>query len=159
MSPRRRSGGQGGGRRGKANLIAKLVAAAAVVAVAVIAANYVYFYRAELKHFFSTPKPPDAAALDKAITEAYARLKPVKVTTSPADPSAHQVARDRVEIAKAASLLRANSEITSAVEKAGGLIAYGIESSDNKGRKTGVTLAVSNGQTIVREISVERGKK
>jgi hypothetical protein len=159
MPPRRQSGGKGGGRRGRIKLVAKVLAAAAVVVIAVVAANYVYFYRAELKHFFSTPKPPDAATLDKAIEAAYARIEPVKVSTTSLAAGTQQVKHDRVVIGKKASFLRANYEITCAVERAGGRIASGVESTDDKGRETSVNLTVSDGQTVVREIRLERSKK
>ena len=159
MPPRRQSSGKGGGVRGRLKLTAKILAAAAVVAMAVVAANYVYFYRADLRHFFSTPKPPDAATLDKAIEAAYAKLAPVKVSTTSLAAGTQQVKHDRVVLAKKASFLRANYEITCAVEKAGGRISSGIESTDDKGQETSVTLTVSDGRTVVREIRLERSKK
>jgi hypothetical protein len=159
MPPRRQSRSKGGGGRGRIKLIAQTLAVAAAVVIAVVAANYVYFYRAELKHFFSTPKPPDAATLDKAIEAAYARIGPVKVSTSSLAAGTQQLKHDRVVIGKKASFLRANYEITCAVEKAGGRISSGVESTDNKGQETSVTLTVSDGQAVVREIRLERSKK
>jgi len=159
MPPRRQSGGKGGGRRGRTKLIAKVLAAAAVIVLAVVAANYVYFYRAEIRHFFSTPRPPDAVTLDKAIEAAYAKIGPVKVSTTSLAAGTQQVRHDRVVIGKKASFLRANYEITCAVEKAGGRIASGVESTDDEGRATSVTLTVSDGQAVVREIRLERSKR
>ena len=64
-----------------------------------------------------------------------------------------------MQIPKDSSLLRANAEITEAVEKAGGEVAYGIESSDEKGRKVAVTIGVSIRRDLVREIKIERSTK
>ncbi len=159
MPPRRQSDGKGGGRRGRIRVVAEVLAAVVAVGFIAIVAYYCYHYRADLKRFFSTPKPPDIATLDKAIEDAYARIQPAKISTSSVAMGTRQTRYDRVEIPKKASLLRANFEITSAVEKAGGEILYGVESTDEKGRKTGVTLAISDGQGIVREIRLETGKK
>ena len=159
MPLRRQCGGKSGGVAGKARLIVKVLAAAAGIVVAVAVANYIYLYRSELKTFFSTPEPPSAAALDKAIEEAYARIEPVKVSTSNLEAGTQDLRRDRVVIGKKASLIRANYEITSAVERAGGRIVSGAEGADDKGRETSVTLGVSDGTRLIREIRIERGKK
>ncbi|HVP58477.1 MAG TPA: hypothetical protein VMU02_10290 [bacterium] len=159
MPPRRQAGGKGGGRRVSVKLVAKILGAVAGIVIAVLVANYVYFYRADLKHFFSTAKAPDAAAIDKAIADAYTRIAPLKVSTTSLAAGTHQIKQDRVVIAKKGSLLRANYEITHAIEGVGGRIASGVESTDDKGHGASVTLAVSDGQMVVREIRLERSKK
>jgi hypothetical protein len=159
MPPRRQSDGKGGGRRVRIGFVAKVIGAVAALVAATFIANYAYFYRADIARFFSTPKPPDAAAIDKAVDEAYARIKPVKVTTSVLEAGTARVKCDRVTIAKKASILRANCEITEAVEGVGGRIVQGVESADAKGKEAGVTLSVSDGSAVVREIRLERSKK
>jgi hypothetical protein len=159
MAPRRQSEGRGGRRRGGIATLARVIFGAVVIGFFGIAAYYCYYNRADLKRFFSTPKPLDAATLDRVVGDAYAKVKPAKISTSTVDLGSKQVRYDRLELPKKASLLRANYEITRAVEGAGGKIVYGVESSDEKGRKMAVTLAVSDGQSIVREIKLERGTK
>lgn len=159
MPPRRQSEGKGGRRWGGIRAAAKLAVAIVAIGFLAIVAYSCYYYRADIRRFFASPKPPDAVTLDRVIDDAYSRIKPAKVSTSTVDMGSRQLRCDRLELAKKASLLRANFEITSAVERAGGEILYGVESTDEKGRKTGVTLAVSDGQAIVREIKLERSLK
>jgi hypothetical protein len=52
------------------------------------------------------------------------------------------------------SVLRANLVITRAVERAGGDILYGVESTDRKRRWQTVTLGVSAGDSLIREITL-----
>jgi len=159
MPPRRQSDGKGGGRRVRTKFVVKVIGAVAALVVAAVVANYIYFYRADIARFFSTPQLPDAAAIDKAVEDAYARIKPVKVTTSVLDAGTAQVKCDRVVIAKKASMFRANHEVTEAVERAGGRVTQGVESADAKGKESGVTLMVSDGRAVVREIRLERSRK
>ena len=154
MPPRRRSGGGGGRRQGKAVVAGVVIAA--ILGCAAIGAYHVYQSRAELKRFFSNPSPPDAAAIDRALEGAYSKIKPTKVV---AGAEAGDPRRDRVEIAKTASITRANGEITAAVENAGGRVAYGIESADEKGRKVAVTIGIAIGRRLVREIRVEQSTR
>jgi len=159
MPLRRRSDGGGGRRSWGAGAIAKLVAAMFGIGCLGLAAYFVYYNQADLKRFFSTPKPPDAAALGKAIEDAYSVLRPTKITTTDIAVGTRDVRHDLVVLPKKTSLLRANAEITRVVEKAGGQVIYGIESNDDKGRKPAVTLGISDGQGLVREIRLELGKK
>lgn len=145
--------------RRQAKAVGGIIAGAILVGAIAAASSYVYYNRVELKRFFSNPPPPDTATVGRAIEEAYARIKPAKVTSSTAMVAGKAIPQDRVQIPKDSSLLRANAEITEAVERAGGEIAYGIESSDEKGRKVGVTLGVSIRRNLVREIRVERSTK
>ncbi|MFZ1945984.1 MAG: hypothetical protein WAW06_00370 [bacterium] len=154
MPPRRQAGGGGGRRRGK---VAGTLVVVAVVFACLGAAGYrVYQSRDELKRFFSNPPPPDAAAIDRALEAAYSKIGPTKVT---AGTEAGGLRRDRVEIAKTASITRANAEITGAVEKVGGRVAYGIESADEKGRKVAVTVGIAIGRKLVREIRLEKSTR
>ena len=54
------------------------------------------------------------------------------------------------------TLLRANLIITRAVETAGGSISYGIESVDEKRRWKAVTLGITDGDSLVREVRLEK---
>jgi len=145
--------------RRRAKAIGGIVIGAILVGIVAAAASYVYYNRAALKHFFSNPPPPDAATIGRVLDEAYARIQPTKITSSMGVVAGKTIPQDRVQIPKAFSLLRANAEITEAVEKAGGEIAYGIESSDEKGRKVAVTLGVAIRKNLVREVRVERSTK
>jgi hypothetical protein len=145
--------------RRRAKAVVGIVLGAILVGIAATAASYVYYNRAELKRFFSNPPPPDAATIARAIDQAYGRIKPTEVTSSMGTVAGKTVPQDRVQIPKTASLLRANAEITEAVEKAGGEIAYGVESSDEKGRKVAVTLGIAIRKNLVREVRLERSTK
>lgn len=145
--------------RRRARTVGGIVIGAIVVGFIAAASSYVYYNRAELKRFFSNPPPPDEATVGRAIEEAYTRIKTTKVTSSTGLVGGKAITQDRVQIPKDSSLLRANAEITEAVEKAGGEVAYGIESSDEKGRKVAVTIGVSIRRDLVREIKIERSTK
>jgi len=60
--------------------------------------------------------------------------------------------RDRVVLPGGASVLRANLTLTRAVERAGGTVLYGIESIDSKRRWQTVTLGISAGDSLIREV-------
>lgn len=160
MPRRGQSGSQGRSRAGRhAKLVAGVVLCALLAVCLAAAAYQVHSHRAELKRFFSNPPPPDPALVDAAVDEAYARIAPTKITTTQVTVGSKEVRQDRILLPKAGSLLRANAEITAAVEKAGGEVAYGVESGDDKGRKTGVTLGVSVQKKLVREIRIERSTR
>ena len=163
MPLRRQPGGRGRGRgdRGlrRARTVAGIVAAI-VLAVFLGSVVYkVYNHRSEVRRFFSNPPPPEPGTIDLAIEEAYAKIKPTEVTTTNAEIGGEQVREDRVLLPKTASLLRANAEIARAVESAGGEMAYGIESADDRGRKTGLTLGVSIDKKLVRQIRIEKSTR
>jgi len=163
MPLRRQSdGGEGrarGGRGRHTRVVVGIVLWALLAGCLAAGAHQTYSHRAELKHFFSNPPPPDPALIDAAIEEAYARIAPAKVTTSYVTIGDREVRRDRVLLPKTGSLLRANAEIAGGVEKAGGEVAYGIESADEKGRKIGVSLGVSIRKKLVREIKIEKSTR
>lgn len=154
------SSGQGPARARRHTRVAVGIVMGALLLGCIAAGAYqVHSHREELKRFFSNPPPPDPALVEEAIEEAYARIAPAKITTSQITIGARQVRQDRLLLPKTGSLLRTNAEIAAAVEKAGGEVAYGIESADEKGRKTGVTLGVSVQRNLVREIRIERSTK
>jgi hypothetical protein len=68
----------------------------------------------------------------------------------------HQIAQDRLELPGESSLLRANLIITRAVETAGGTISYGIESVDERRRWQAVTLGITDGDSLIREVRLEK---
>lgn len=159
MPPRRQSGGRAArGKRG-AKTLAWIAVAAIAVAVIAVAANRVYQNRAEIQRFFSKPRPPDAAAVERAIDDAYAEIAPVKTSRSTVTAGGREIRRDVLEIPKTQALARANAVIAGAVEAAGGEVAYGVESSDEKARRVGVTLGVSVGKRLVREIRLEKSAR
>jgi hypothetical protein len=136
--------------------VAGVVAAAVLVSLLAAGADRLHSHRAEIKRFFSNPPSADPALVEAAIEEAYERIAPAKVSASRVTIAAREIRQDRVVLPKNGSLLRANAEITGAVERAGGEVAYGTESADEKGRKIGVTLGVSVRKNLVREIKIEK---
>ena len=63
---------------------------------------------------------------------------------------------DLLELSRETSVFRANHEITHAVEKAGGRIEYGLDSSDERRRWRTVTLGISDGDSLIREIRLKK---
>jgi hypothetical protein len=92
------------------------------------------------------------SAINLAVDSAFAGLDPREVSTSTVELNGCEVPTNRVILAADASLLRANLAITQAVEKAGGSIGYGVESTDSKRRWQTVTLGISAGDSLIREI-------
>jgi hypothetical protein len=74
------------------------------------------------------------------------------VSGATADAENSEIPRDRVVLPRGASVLRANLAITRAVEKAGGTVLYGVESTDSKRRWQTVTLGISAGDSLIREV-------
>jgi hypothetical protein len=156
MPPRRQSGGRAGKSKRSARALAGIAVAAIAVGAIAIAAHYFYQNRSEIRRFFSKPRPPDAAAVERAIDDAYSKINPVKTSTSTVTVGGREIRRDRLEIPKTVAIARANAEIAAAVEAAGGEVAYGVESSDENARRVGVTIGVSVGKRLVREIRLEK---
>ena len=126
----------------------------AIIALGVLTALAItaYLARESVIDFFSPPPPPDAATVNQAVDSAYARIGPEDLSSSIVDLGDREVAQDRVVLARGSSILRANLEITRAVEKAGGTILYGVESVDQRRRWQTVTLGISSGDSLLREI-------
>ena len=112
--------------------------------------------RSPARNIFSRPHRADAVRLAEAIDSAYTRIQVRKVKTSTVDLGRRQVRHDDIELARTSSVLRANLEITRSVEKAGGTVLYGIESTDDRRRRQFVTLGISDGDSLVREIGLVR---
>ena len=98
----------------------------------------------------------DAALVHEAIDSVYAILEPRRVSTSTAEVGEHQVRCDRLELERDTSILRANHHLTRAVERAGGDVVFGIESTDQKRRWQTVTLSISDGDSIIRQVALEK---
>ena len=112
----------------------------------------VYIFRADIADFFSPPPPPDAGAINRAVDSAFVRIDPTDLSASATEAEDREIPRDRLVLPGTASALRANLEITRAVERAGGTILYGVESIDPKRRWQTVTLGVSAEDSLIREI-------
>jgi hypothetical protein len=112
----------------------------------------VYLFRGDIVDFFSPPPRPDAAAINRAVDSAIVVIDPQEVKSARTDSGDREVPRDRAVLSKGASVLRANLVMTRAVEKAGGTILYGIESTDSKRRWQTVTLGISAGDSLIREV-------
>jgi len=115
-----------------------------------------YLLRDRIVEYLSPPPRADITLLNAAVDSACASLETRKASTSTVDLGGHQLTQDRLELPGASSLLRANLIITRAVETAGGTISYGIESVDEKRRWQTVTLGITDGDSLVREVRLER---
>lgn len=111
-----------------------------------------YLFRHDIVDFFSPPPPPDAQAIHRALDSAFVALEPEEVTSADVKAEAGEVPRDRVVLPRDGSALRANLAVTRAVERAGGTVLYGIESIDSKRRWQTVTLGISAGDSLIREV-------
>lgn len=120
-----------------------------VVAGLAIAA---YVFGGDIMDFLIPPPPPDVNAINQAVDSAFVRIDPQDLSASIVELEDCSITRDRLVLRRGASALRANLEITRAVEKAGGMILYGVESTDQKRRWQTVTLGVSAGDSLIREI-------
>jgi hypothetical protein len=132
--------------------IAKLIAA---IAVLLALAALVYFSRGSVDRVMS-PEFPDSSAIAAAVESAYARIQPLGVDRSSLDMDGGRIRYDYVRLSRKESVLRANLELTRAVEKAGGGILYGIESYDERKRKQFLTLGISSNDSLICEIKLER---
>ena len=115
-----------------------------------------YLYRDRIVERLSPPPRADVTVLNAAVDSACASLETRKTSSSAVDLGDHQLTQDRLELPGASSLLRANLIITRAVETAGGAISYGIESVDEKRRWQTVTLGITDGDSLVREVRLEK---
>ena len=122
----------------------------AIVLIVLGTAGYVF--RTDIVDFFSPPPPPDVAAIHKAVDSAFVVIDPQEVSAAPADMGNCEIPRDRVVLPNGASVLRANLTLTRAVERAGGTVLYGVESTDRKRRWQTVTLGISAGDSLIREV-------
>jgi hypothetical protein len=109
-------------------------------------------FRGDIVDFLSPPPPPSIEAINSALDSALATIEPQEVSTSMVELDGHSILRDRMVLSGKTSVLRTNLAITRAVEKAGGSILYGVESIDWKQRWQTVTLGVSAGDSLIREI-------
>jgi hypothetical protein len=115
-----------------------------------------YAMRQPVRGIFVRDERADAAVLNAAIDSVCAAIEPAKSSTSTLVLGEHDVTCDLLELSREASVFRANHEITRAVEKAGGRIAYGLDSSDEKRRWRTVTLGISDGDSLIREVRLKK---
>jgi hypothetical protein len=127
-----------------------------LVVVALSFISGVYLLRSPARNMFSRPPRVDTDRLAEAIDSAYNRIQVQKLRTSTVDLGRQQVRHDDIEVSRTSSVLRANLEITRSVEKAGGTVLYGIESTDDRRRWQFVTLGISAGDSLIREIRLEK---
>jgi hypothetical protein len=127
---------------------------ALIVIICIAAAGYLM--RDRIVEFLSPPPRADLTVLHAAVDSACASLETRKASSTTVDLGDHQLAQDRLELPAASSLLRANLIITRAAENAGGAISYGIESVDEKRRWQTVTLGITDGDSLIREVRLER---
>lgn len=127
-----------------------------VVIVLLALAAIAYAVREPARRIFGRRERADIVVLNAAIDSACAVIEPRETTVSTVDLGGHDVRCDLLELSRDASVLRANRELTGAVERAGGRIAYGLDSSDEKRRWRTVTLGISDGDSLIREIRLKK---
>jgi len=115
-----------------------------------------YLLRDRITEFLSPPPRANLTVLNAAVDSACASLETRKTSSSTVDLGDHQLAQDLLELPRTSSILRANLITTRAVETAGGSISYGIESVDEKRRWQTVTLGITDGDSLVREVRLEK---
>jgi hypothetical protein len=124
-----------------------------IVIIAVVCAGIaVYMLQEPVRLILASRERADVAVLERAIDSVYAVVTPSEVSSSSMDLDGLQVRCDLIELPRDASLIRTNLAIKRAVEKAGGEVVYGVESSDDRRRWQTVTLGVSDGDSLIREI-------
>jgi hypothetical protein len=111
-----------------------------------------YIFRDHFIDFISPPPTPDASAISRAVDSVLVTIDPQDVSATTPDAKHSEIPRDRVVLKKGASTLRANLAVTRAVERAGGTVLYGVESTDSRRRWQTVTLGISAGDSLIREI-------
>jgi hypothetical protein len=122
-----------------------------IVAIACAAvAAYLLYNPARL--IFARPERADVAVLERAMDSVYAVVAPSNLESSVVDMDGGPLRCDLLELPRDASLVRTNLAIKRAVEKAGGEVVYGLESSDDRRRWQTVTLGVSDGDSLIREV-------
>jgi hypothetical protein len=134
---------------GRAKAVALIIVVACVIALA-------YLLRDPAVELFSPPPRADIGRLHSAVDSALTKIGPRNLTTSTVDLGGRELTQDDLELSRRSSMLRANLEITRAVERAGGEIAYGIDSSDDTRRWQTVTLGISDGDSLIREVRLRR---
>ena len=129
-----------------------------LTALAVIAclAMTGHLFKDRIVKFLSPPPRASVGLLNAAVDSACASLETRKATSSTVILGEQEITQDRLELPGKSSMLRANLIITRAVERAGGKVAYGIESVDEKRRWQTVTLGVSDGDSLIREVRLEK---
>jgi len=127
---------------------------ALIVVVLIVAAGCLY--KGRIVEFLSPPQRAELTVLNAAVDSACASLETRKTSSAPVDLGDREIARDRLELPPTSSLLRANLIVTRAVERAGGTVTYGIESQDEKHRWQAVTLGVTDGDSLIREVRLEK---
>jgi hypothetical protein len=138
-------------RRG---LLSPKAVAAVILLVAIVAIAYAVSQPA--LRILNHRERADIALLNAAVDSACAAIEPREASVSTFDLGGHEVRYDLLELSRDTSVFRANREITGAVEKAGGRIAYGLDSSDGKRRWQTVTLGISDGDSLIREVRLKK---
>jgi hypothetical protein len=132
--------------------VKRLVAIIVIVAAGIAA----YVFHDPVSLLFARRERADLVVLERAIDSVYTLVDPQKLSSSVVELGAVEVGCDHLELGRDVSLVRTNLAITRAVEKAGGEILYGLESIDGKRRWQSVTLGVSDGDSLIREIRLQK---
>ena len=115
-----------------------------------------YLLRDRIEEFLSPPPRADITVLNAAVDSACAGLETRRSSSADVDLGEQRITQDRLELPGTSSLLRANLIITRAVDTAGGTVSYGIESVDEKRRWQTVTLGITDGDSLIREVRLEK---
>ncbi len=98
----------------------------------------------------------DPAIINRTLDSLYAVLPVKSVERITSVASGETLRCDRLQLKQEASLIRANLAISQAVKRVGGEISYGVESFSSKRRWQIVTLGISDGDTLIREVRLEK---
>lgn len=137
----------------RAGISVKHLVAIVIIVCAGIAA---YAFHDPVSLLFARKERADLGVLERAIDSVYVVVDPQKLSSSVVELDAVEVRCDYLELSRDVSLVRTNLAVTRAVEKAGGEILYGLESTDGKRRWQTVTLGVSDGDSLIREIRLQK---
>lgn len=121
---------------------------------AALLASFITYER--LKSYINEHKP-DPAMIEASLDSLYVALSPISVEQG--ELGVGQVRCDRLLFDRKTSLVRVNLEITRCVERSGGEIAYGLDSLDAQKKKQYVTLGISDGKTLLRQVILEKKLK
>jgi hypothetical protein len=119
-------------------------------------AYFFYSHRDRLRVWFRPVERAGPERLEAVLDSVYRAIEAQSVTTTEVTLNGHDVRHDEVRLPRSGSLARANLDITRAVEMTGGQVVFGVESSDRRNRWRAVTLGISDGDSLVRQIRLER---
>ena len=102
------------------------------------------------------PSRANPELLATALDSVYATLPVKNIITVTSQDDGTGIRCDRLVLDSQSSIVRANLAITRAVKRVGGEVVYGVDSFDSRRRWQIVTLGISDGDSLIREIRLEK---